>query len=294
MGKFKDLTGEKFGRLKVIEVFDKRGNNYYWKCICDCGNETIIKGGSLTSGNTKSCGCFAKEIVSKKHTNDLTGKRFGRLVATKKVGSKRNNALWLCKCDCGNEKEIISANLVNGVTHSCGCLQKELASQLNKPRRNVYEKNKNYVKVKLENTSNYFLCDTEDWEKQKDFTWFESAGYATAHKTINNKDVNVSFHSEVMNREDGLVVDHINRNRLDNRKCNLRVVTQRVNSLNRGVYKNNTSGITGVSKRKDTGRWSSRIVVNGKTICLGCYDTLKEAKIVREKAEEKYFKPLLE
>ena len=50
---------------------------------------------------------------------DLTGQRFGKLVAIKRVegGSSR----WLCQCDCGTEKVIYSTNLVNGVTKSCGC-----------------------------------------------------------------------------------------------------------------------------------------------------------------------------
>lgn len=51
--------------------------------------------------------------------NDLTGKRFGKLVAIKKVegGSSR----WLCQCDCGNEKVIYATNLMNGQSKSCGC-----------------------------------------------------------------------------------------------------------------------------------------------------------------------------
>lgn len=55
---------------------------------------------------------------------NLTGKRFGKLVASKCVGKDRhNNAVWLCRCDCGREKTVASRSLVSGNTRSCGCLE---------------------------------------------------------------------------------------------------------------------------------------------------------------------------
>lgn len=53
--------------------------------------------------------------------NDLSGCRFGRLSAIERQGSRRNNALWLCRCDCGNELHVISGHLRSGHTQSCGC-----------------------------------------------------------------------------------------------------------------------------------------------------------------------------
>ena len=59
MGKFQDLRGQKFGRLLVLERAenDKNGRPA-WRCACDCGNELVVRGGSLRSGNTQSCGCL--------------------------------------------------------------------------------------------------------------------------------------------------------------------------------------------------------------------------------------------
>lgn len=58
MGKMIDLTGQRFGKLVVLENAGKLdGRRYYWKCQCDCGTTVIIIGTSLRSGNTKSCGC---------------------------------------------------------------------------------------------------------------------------------------------------------------------------------------------------------------------------------------------
>ena len=62
---------------------------------------------------------------------DLTGQRFGRLVAMKCVGRTNNgNAQWLCKCDCGGEKVVASWGLVSGRTQSCGCIKREQNAQM--------------------------------------------------------------------------------------------------------------------------------------------------------------------
>lgn len=65
---------------------------------------------------------------------NLLGKRYGRLVVIKRAknrGAKNNQTYWLCQCDCGKQKEIASYSLKHGISKSCGCLQKERASQVN-------------------------------------------------------------------------------------------------------------------------------------------------------------------
>lgn len=63
MGKFVDITGNKYGRLTVIERVDNAlDGQSRWLCECTCGNTTIVSKGNLKSGNVKSCGCLAKEI----------------------------------------------------------------------------------------------------------------------------------------------------------------------------------------------------------------------------------------
>ena len=63
-----DLTGQRFGRLVVMNEAGKRNNFVAWKCRCDCGNEKVITGSSLRNGSTKSCGCLNKEKTKEKHT----------------------------------------------------------------------------------------------------------------------------------------------------------------------------------------------------------------------------------
>ncbi len=67
----KDLTGQRFGNLVVLEFAGKQGNFAMWKCRCDCGNEHIARGSNLLSGQIKSCGCGAKRN-SLKHGESRT------------------------------------------------------------------------------------------------------------------------------------------------------------------------------------------------------------------------------
>lgn len=67
MARIKDLTGQKFGRLTIIKEVEKDKNNKsQCLCICECGNEKIIRKSDLRTGKIKSCGCIKKEILSKR------------------------------------------------------------------------------------------------------------------------------------------------------------------------------------------------------------------------------------
>ena len=95
------------------------------------------------------------------------------------------------------------------------------------------------------------------------------------------------LHRYILNPVDGMTVDHINRNTLDNRKCNLRIVTQFQNNQNQS---HNTSGKVGVSFCKQNRKYKAYIKVNGKQISLGYYKYFNDAVKARIKGERKYFK----
>ena len=120
-----DLTGNRYGRLTVIrKVEQSKNNRSHWLCQCDCGREIIVAGGHLRSGHTKSCGCYRRELPKDKRT-DITGRRFGRLVAIEPIETVRGTK-WKCQCDCGNYTIAARENLIAGNTKSCGCLQDEV------------------------------------------------------------------------------------------------------------------------------------------------------------------------
>ena len=135
MGRFIDLTGRKFAKLLVI----KRIKNYkqpsgqektIWYCLCDCGKEISVLSNHLLNNNTQSCGCYQKEKTSKLFVKNLTGQRFGRLIAQYDFGrDEKGRVIWHCICDCGKEKDVFSSRLINGTTQSCGCYKKEKISE---------------------------------------------------------------------------------------------------------------------------------------------------------------------
>lgn len=121
MSKIHDLIGQRFGRLVVTALDEVVHCKARWKCICDCGNETVTFGHNLISGNTSSCGCYKKESTHKRCFVDITGKRYGNLVVLRCTNeTSHNDLLWECQCDCGNR--IITASLGPKGRISCGCV----------------------------------------------------------------------------------------------------------------------------------------------------------------------------
>lgn len=122
--KAEDLTGRKFGRLTVLERTENRKGQVMWKCRCECGKSTMASSHNLTMGLKRSCGCLRRESSRKM---DITGKRFGKLVALyplEKQGAS-GSVVWRCRCDCGNEVNATVSDLNKGNNKSCGCLKKE-------------------------------------------------------------------------------------------------------------------------------------------------------------------------
>lgn len=128
-----DLTGKRFGRLTVLrkDTEHSETKRIKWICQCDCGNVVSILGNNLVRGNTLSCGCLASDHTRDRLRKDITGQRFGRLVAIEPCYDNDNrkyksSTRWKCKCDCGNTAIVDIANLMNGHTRSCGCINEEL------------------------------------------------------------------------------------------------------------------------------------------------------------------------
>lgn len=117
----KDLTGKVFGKLKVLSFHHTDGHSY-WNCRCECGNDIIVKGKTLSSGKTKSCGCLSTEI------KDLSARKFGRWTVVC-FSHRDTRTYWVCKCECGNTKTIVGYALLNGDSKSCGCLKREVSGK---------------------------------------------------------------------------------------------------------------------------------------------------------------------
>lgn len=125
MAKALDLTGLRIGKLTVIKPSYKRYKNgsILWLCKCECGNICYVQANNLKNGHTKSCGCLKKN-------EDITNKKFGRLLVIEPIDARDSgwHKLWKCKCDCGNICNVVSGALRDGSTKSCGCLKTEISA----------------------------------------------------------------------------------------------------------------------------------------------------------------------
>jgi len=145
MAKKLDLTGQKFGRLTVIQESGKtRSNRTAWLCQCDCGNIVSVDVSSLRNGSTKGCGCLNSRFVE-----EIPGTRYGRLVVVgrgdnlkRKNGKAATQATWVCRCDCGNEVAVTGHSLRSGNTESCGCLRRDRAKEKNSLPKGASAKNR--------------------------------------------------------------------------------------------------------------------------------------------------------
>lgn len=149
------------------------------------------------------------------------------------------------------------------------------------------KKNTNKYQVKvITKKGEEILIDEGDFEKVKKYSWcISKTGYPVAN--INGKAT--KLHRYLLNIEvPEVIVDHINRNKLDNRRNNLRTCTALENARNTTVSKNNKTGYLGISTTPQ-GKYRARIMVNRKEIRLGNYDKIEDAIKARKQAEIKYF-----
>lgn len=227
-----------------------------------------------------------EQVIKKYPSNfeDLTGKKFGRLTVIKKSKKRTSNTTkWICKCECGNIIETDRTNLIKGQSKSCGCLAKELLIKRTK-KYNLFEIENDIVIGYTSNTNKQFKIDKDDYEKIKNYCWCENKdNYMVAR--IDNK--RVLLHRYILNFPEEMI-DHINRDKSDNRKQNLRFVNYNQNNANKNMQSNNKSGIVGVRFDKVRNKWVAELSFEGKTH-FKRFNTLEEAIAQRKIMEEKYF-----
>ena len=152
---------------------------------------------------------------------------------------------------------------------------------------NKYEFMDNVV-IGYDNKQRTFRVSLCDFELIQGFHWrVDASGYVEAHKPGTSNQI-IRLHILIMKPEHEQWVDHINRDRSDNTRENLRIVDARQNAQNKGLLSINTSGVSGVSLYKQT-KWRARIGVDNKEILLGYFNTKDEAIKARLLAEIKYY-----
>ena len=138
------------------------------------------------------------------------------------------------------------------------------------------------------------IVDDEDFEYLNQWKWCYSNGWAMRGVYIgtgrkDNRSYKIYMHNLIVKPSEGMIIDHISRDGLDNRRLNLRECTWKENTRNRSIGKANTTGYKGVVKVKDENKWRARITVNGKQIQLGYFKDKKEAAKTYNEAAKEHF-----
>jgi len=221
---------------------------------------------------------------------DITGQRFGTLVATRldEQRSPHGHRQWWCSCDCGSETLILQGSLTSGNTSRC-----------NDHPKNEYEIYSNVVKMDVSTDSHkhqFTIFDIDDLDRVINFKnqtgrmrWIYTDSSvqpdALHGKYVMGTDRKTRLHRFILGDIDPqLIVDHINGNTMDNRKENLRVTTRRENNKNMRMRITNTSGHTGVRVNARSGLYEAKIQLQGKTFFLGSFNTLSDANIAYRSA----------
>lgn len=240
---------------------------------------------------------------------NLIGQKFERLTVVKRgddiiCPSGKKDSAWWCLCDCQlslpeeMQKLVLirQSSLVTGGTKSCGCIRREIIIESNKngKKYNKYDLSGDYGIGWTSNTNEEFYFDLEDYDKIKNYCWFEhkcetndGIGYIKSNDENNRT---IELHRLVMGIFDiNIRIDHIKHRLNDNRKSQLRIATGQENSFNQKLNKNNTSGVTGVYWKERDKKWIATIGLNYKKIHLGQFTNKADAIRARREAEERYF-----
>lgn len=286
----KDETGKRYGRLLVTEYVGRspgKTKHPRFLCLCDCGKEVVVTGTNLRQNHTTSCGCLREEkkFAALKEWRDTfeptkeVGKTYGRITVTGFAGwiqpdnAPNRISTWTCSCSCG--KQVVKRVDALHDSSSCGCWFSEKIAETAKTHG-------------MTNTPTY-----RSWSKMKercyldsykDKEYYQDLGVTVCERWLESFE---NFLEDMGERPEGMTLDRIDSTKGYSPE-NCRWSSLSVQSYNCRMFKNNTSGRTGVYLCAN-GLYMALISHQGKRIRLGRNMTFEEACSVREQAELKYY-----
>lgn len=259
--------GLQLGSLTVISATDRRKNGYtVWQCACSCGGWIELDTRTLQRGTVRDCGCRTRVNPGQR---DITGQRFGRLVASEatQLRNSSGTTVWRCRCDCGKEVLTSLSQLTHGYKKSCGCLGHPPVQDIQGQRFGDLTA----IACAGKRKGHYYWrcrckCGNETEVRQNHLLTgkTKSCGCLQAKVVVDN-----------MKFVDGTSVTLLE-------KAGNRLV------------RTNTSGHNGVYRNKKSQKWIAQIGFKGKTYYLGSYSKINDAVRAREKAEERIYGEFLE
>lgn len=260
-------VGTRVGELTVESDTGQRKNGYtVWLCRCTCGGSVSLDTRTLRRGTVRDCGCRTRVSPG---CRDLTGQRFGRLVALDATG-QRNSAgsvIWRCRCDCGGEILTSTAQLTKGYTKSCGCLHRP-------PLKDYVGRRFGRLTVTAYSGK---IGGMHRWECRCDCGKITIVGQTPLQsgKTKSCGCLQAEMAQENMRFINGTSVT-------------------RLEAVQTRLTATNTSGHNGVYHNQRTQKWVAQIGFQGKNYYLGAYNSIDEAVKARKKAEERVYGEFLD
>ena len=258
----------------VIHDHYRVGNKYFYKVTCNSCGEVFDK--------VRQDALEKKKCCNKKDRAQIldVGVKFNML---KNLGvSHRDNGVfynWLC--DCGNIKKIGGYPVKTGGTKSCGCFRESIIGH-------------EFGNHGMTHTKEY-----EVWTAMKNRTknphkstrrWYYDKGIKVSEDWVVSFE---NFYRDMGECPEGFSIDRINP---DGNYCkeNCRWANAQLQAMNRGLSRNNKSGVTGVSYDKKRGMWIAQLNAKGQNPYLGTYNTFEDAVEARKNAEVKYVQQIIE
>lgn len=250
------------------------GNKYYHEVSCKLCGKTYDK--VRQDALTKKVCCRKKD----KSDTIPVGTRFNML--TNLGESHRDNGViynWLC--DCGIVVKRSAKNIKTGSTKSCGCYREEIVGH-KVGNHNMTGTKEHNTWCSIRNRTNHQHESTRRWYYDKGIKvckeWLESFE---------------NFYNDMGNCPEGYTLDRINPDG-DYCKNNCRWASYELQCINKGSFRNNTSGVKGVTFDKKSKKWKAYIYSNYQLIYLGLHENLESAKKAREDAEKIYWAHITE
>ena len=228
---------------------------------------------------------------------DLTGRIFGMLKVIQQIDDHVDKngvhrSKWLCECLCEKHTRIavLGKNLTktNNPTRSCGCLRREACHKTNKYSELLSDEYGEYYIGWTTNTNAEFYVDVSDFENIKDYCWREAIN-ANGYHSLEAYDGELKKTIRMHWLFGFKGYDNEDQNPLNNRRHNLRYCTPSQNQQNKPMYKNNTSGVIGVSWDDAYQKWLAQIHIDKVMKNLGRYVNKDDAIKARLRAEKEYY-----
>jgi len=206
----------------------------------------------------------------------MVDKKCGRWTVLGESGrNKTGNALWVCRCDCGNVSIIRGADLRNGSTKSCGCLKSEVAKT-----NNTTHGMSNAIIYRIWAAMIQRCNNSND----KDYHNYGGRGITVCDEWLSFE----GFFADMGQRSEGLTLERKN-NELGYFKENCCWATPIEQSRNQRIRSINKTGVRGVHFKPKLKKYCVQIGVNHKIHHIGHFTTLKQATKARQQAEQKYW-----